>query len=286
VILILFSYEIMSTIYEWVFRKTVARIQGRIGPLYAGPFGILQPLADFVKLLGKEDIKNKYMDPFVEIIAVVVVILTTFSLTFLPFPEPIFTNELSLLFLIAFISIESLLIFLAALGSGSVYSTVGGMRLANQTIVFKIPLALSLLAVGAKVGTFDVLVLAQSSNIVLAPLAFVVFLFACLAELSLVPFDTPEAESELVAGWWTELSGTRLALFRFNHDLKYVLLAFLTTTIFLGGGEPLIFLIKSTLVVILLAYIHATSPRLRIDQISSLLWKYGIPLAIIQMVVL
>jgi NADH-quinone oxidoreductase subunit H len=286
VILILFSYEIVSTFYEWVFRKVVARLQGRIGPLYAGPSGVLQPIADFIKLLGKEDITNRYMDPIVEIFSVVVVILTTLSMTLLPFPEAIFTNEFSLLALVAFITVESLLVFFAALGTSSAYGTIGGMRLANQTIVFKIPLVLSLLAVGAKIGTFDVLVLAQTANIFVAPIAFVVFLVASLAELSLVPFDTPEAESEIVGGWWTEMSGTKLALFRFNHDLKFVLMAFLTTTVFLGGGSVPIFFIKSTVIIVLLAYIHATSGRLRIDQLSKLLWKYGIPLAILQMVVL
>ena len=273
ILVILISYFIISLIYEWIYRKIIALIQGRMGP------GILQPLTDLIKLLGKGDGYNP--DFFVGLVALA---LTTLSLCLLPFQNPILKSEFSLLTLFAFVITESVIIFLSALKSGRAHLTKKSI-LTNLVVTLKLPLILSLFAVGVRTKTFDLLVLAQTPNAISAPLAFLAFLLALFAETSLAPLETLQPESELVAGWFSGLRGRKFAIFLLNQNLKQVLLAFVSTTVFLGGGDLPAFITKSTLTLVLMAFFRGISGRLRMDQMAAIIVKYGIPLTILQLII-
>ncbi len=286
VVLILFSYEIISTIYEVILRRVVGKLQGRIGPAYVGPLGLLQPVADFLKLLSKEDVSTNKMNWMVELIPLLTVIVTTLALALLPFPVQVIPHKYGVLVLIALMSVEAGLTFVAGILSGGIYSKIGGMRLGIQSFMIKLLTLLSIVAVIKSAGSYDLGVISQEWHLFSAPLAFVMFIIAGWGELSVLPLEVSEAEAEIVAGWMTEFSGIKLALLRFNHDLKYALIPFLTTTLFLGGGNPLIFGAKATIVLLTIAFVHATSARLRIEQITSLVWRYALPIALLQVVIL
>ena len=274
----------LALFYEWVLRKTAARLQGRKGPLYAGPFGVLQPLADLIKLIAKEDISHEFTDPLFNILPALSLSITILALFLIPI-SPAADFSVSLLLLCALLILESVTLFLAAYSASSKYSIVGGMRYASQVLVIEVPLLISLLSPAILIGSFSISDV-SGWNILKLPLAFLIFLISLIVELNLLPFDMPEARSELTGGWLTEFSGKKLEILNLNHDLKLVLASFLITTIFLGGGSLLIFLIKSTSVVLIFSIIHSTFARFRIDKFVSKIWKILIPLALLQVILI
>jgi NADH-quinone oxidoreductase subunit H len=285
---------------EWIDRKFFARVQNRYGPLYTGPSGIFQPLADFIKLLSKEDITPKASDGF--LFNLTPILYATLPLTAL-FIMPIMGQtgmiafEGDLIFLLFIFGLMTIIIFLAGWSSMSRFSIIGSVRSALQMLSYEIPLGLVLIgpAIAAKSLSVSGIVQWQSSNaawvIWLQPIGFLVLMTCLLAELELIPFDIPEADTEIVAGWRTEFSGRKLAMFRLGRDLEVVLCAALATSLFLGGAQPIwvvppvvAFLLKTIAVIVLFSFIRSLFARFRIDQVISGMWKYLLPVATLQII--
>lgn len=292
----------LALFYEWVDRKFLARLQNRYGPLYTGPSGLLQPFADFIKLLSKEDITPKAADKFM--FSCAPLFLLSFPLLAL-FLVPItgltalVSFEGDLIFVMFLFTLIAITIFIAGWSSVNRFSTVGGVRAAFQMLGYEIPMTLVMVgpAIAARTLSISQIVGWQSHNAAwfmwLQPLGFAIFVLCLLAELEFIPFDIPEAGTEIVAGWVTEFSGRKLALIRLGKDMELVLAASLITSLFLGGPNcslPILaivfFLLKTTLVVVLLTTLRALFARFRIDQMIAGAWKYLLPLAILQMVLI
>lgn len=294
----------IAFVFEWLERKTSARVQGRLGPIVAGPFGILQPVADFIKLNLKEEIIPEFSDRVVFSYGPPLLFSApAVGLVFIPVagPEAILTSSYGLLFILFILSFSSLMTALMGYSSAGRYSTIAIGRLILQYVSYEIPLALSIVSAGILAGTLSIdgIVSAQSRIwfVVLAPLSFVVFIIASLAELEKPPFDIPSAKTEIVAGWMTEFSGRTLAYIKLAENLSYVFLAAIAVTLFLGGpsgpmfvSNPLwqnvlytfYFLIKLLGVGFLIFTLKTALARVRIDQATELFWLVLTPLCLLQ----
>jgi len=294
----------LAFFYEWVDRKIYARLQNRVGPLYAGPHGVLQPIADFIKLLAKEDITPEAVDKSIFNIAPILSLSLIFTaVTLLPMSgvSGLVSFEGDVILAMALMVLYVIVVFLAGFSSTNRFSIVGSERTVLQLLGYEIPLSLSVVSVALAAGTFSLAKIVQHQNIwfIFGPniISFAIFLIAGQAELERIPFDIPEAEQEIVAGWLTEYSGKKLALFRLSHDLELLFVAGLATTLFWGGPGPIIpslpsflqaafsiifFVLKTTVVVFLLSTMRAVFARFRIDQMVEFSWKYLIPLSFLQ----
>ncbi|MCW3990084.1 MAG: NADH-quinone oxidoreductase subunit H [Candidatus Bathyarchaeota archaeon] len=299
---------------EWVSRKFVARLQNRVGPLYTGWEGILQPLADSIKLLAKEDITPKAADKFVFAlmpVAVFALPLTAIflipiqSLTNLWGYSPIVSFEGDLIIVLFLLSVIILSIFLAGWSSANRFGIIGATRAALQMLAYEIPLGIAMIgpAIFARSLSIGKIVEWQAQsmhnflsapNLMAIPVAlllavgFIICTVCLLAELELRPFDSPEAETEIVHGWQVEYSGKKLGLLRLGHDVKLVLASALLTSLFLGGPigpwpiPPVVwFLLKTAVCVLILSNASALFARLRIDQMLGGSWRYLAPLSIL-----
>jgi len=291
----------LAFLYEWIDRKLFARVQSRYGPLYTGPSGILQPLADFIKLLAKEDIVPAACDRHLFMwVPIIYAVLPLTALFIIPVAAQtgLVAFEGDLIFLVFLFALTTIVVFLAGWSSMNRFSIIGGVRSALQMLGFEIPLGLAIIgmAIAAQSLSISEIVRWQSGNwwgIWLQPIGFAVIMICILAELEYVPFDIPEAETEIVAGWQTEFGGRRLALFRLGKDLETVLVSALVAALYLGGPQQLGFLppvagflIKSVAVLALLSFARALFARFRIDQMVSGMWTYLLPLAILQIVLI
>jgi NADH-quinone oxidoreductase subunit H len=297
VILILAAYLVL------IERKLLGRIQERIGPNRAGPFGLLQPLADGIKMITKEDFKPAAADKWLFYLAPAMAAIPAIMIfALIPFGAPVtvFGHRVKLqvvdlnVGLLLFIAFSSIAVYGVALGgwaSNSKYSLLGAIRGLAQLISYEIPMGLSLVPVVMLAGSFQlsVIVNAQASCwfIVYQPLAFILFLISIIAEVKRIPFDIPEAEGELVAGFHTEYSGMRFGLFFVGEYINIIVLGGLAATFFLGGWHgpflpPVIwFLIKALAFAFLVIWIRGTLPRLRYDQLMHFGWKVLTPLALL-----
>ena len=300
-------FSILGLIFEWIDRKFYARLQNRVGPLYTGPRGFLQPFADFVKLMAKEDIVPEGAEkPIFSSIPVFALALSLFAVLFLPVygTEGIISFEGDIIVLMVIMTTFVILVFLGGLSSASRYSEVGAERSILQLLGYEIPLVASVLgaaAITASMGgslSIKGIVEAQSGwwgILGIQALGFAIFLLSAQAELERVPFDIPEAETEIVAGWMTEFSGKKLALLRLARDIELAFLCGLGATLFLGGPQPvlpgltgivvstILFVVKSVVILLILTVIRAAMSRLRIDQMVNFAWKYLMPLSILQL---
>lgn len=284
-------------------RKLLGRMQVRYGPNRAGPFGLLQPLADTVKMLLKEDIVPPGADRFIFLFAPAVVAgATLLAFAAVPFGPPltlfghqvpmvITDMNVGLLFLLGLSSLSVYGVTLAAWSSDNKYSLLGGIRGAAQMISYELPLALALVPVvmQAKSLNLTAIVAAQQGCwfVLTQPLAFLIFLISAMAESKRIPFDLPEAESELMAGFHTEYSGMRFGLFFLGEYVNMILIGALVAIFFLGGWSgpwlpPMVwFFLKVMCVPVFLIWTRASLPRLRYDQLMSLGWKGLTPLALV-----
>jgi NADH-quinone oxidoreductase subunit H len=287
----------------WVERKLLGRLQVRYGPNRAGRFGLLQPLADLIKLITKEDTVPEAADKTIFLLAPAVM-GTTAMLIFavIPFgngftlwgrsmPMVITDLNVGLLFAIALSSLGVYGVALGGWASNSKYSLLGGIRGAAQMISYELSLGLSLVPIVMQAGSFSLvdIVNAQAHYpfILVQPISFLIFFISAVAEIKRIPFDLPEAENELVAGYHTEYSGMRFGLFFLGEYITLIVLGGLVAAFFLGGWRgpllpPLVwFILKVLVIVFVMIWMRGTLPRLRYDQLMSLGWKGLIPLALL-----
>jgi NADH-quinone oxidoreductase subunit H len=288
-------------------RKLLGRMQSRYGPNRVGPFGALQPMADILKLLTKEQFRPTTSVGFLFAIAPVISILTAVAaFAIIPFgdvqdifgtPVGLYGVDVSIgpLYVLAFGAIAFYGIMLGGWSSGSKYSFLGAMRGAAQLISYEVAQGLALLGVLFSAQTLSLtgIVHAQAGMWYFVPqlTGFLIFLIAGFAETNRAPFDLTEADAELVGGYNTEFGGGRFASYYFAEYLNVVVVAGITTTVFLGGWllpfgldppgwvDPLVVLAKMLLITFLFIWVRATLPRLRYDQLMSFGWKVLLPLA-------
>jgi NADH-quinone oxidoreductase subunit H len=285
-------------------RKIQAIIQDRVGPLHTGPWGLLQTFADALKLLTKEDIRARATDKWFFLSAPAIVLSPMLaSYVVIPFAPGLVPADLNigLLYLSTLGSMTVLGVVIAGWASNNKYSLMGGLRSAGQLISYEVPQILSLVTLVLVAGTLSMVGIAEGQpdwrmNFLILPLAFVTYFIAGLAETNRAPFDLPEAESELVAGFLTEYSGMRWAIFFLSEYGEITVVCSIVTTLWFGGWHgpftdvfPLLgvlwFTLKTYLFVLVFMWIRATLPRLRIDQLMSLCWKLLIPVTLTNLAV-
>ncbi len=282
----------------WLERRLLALWQDRYGPNRVGPFGIFQVIADMIKIFFKEDWIPPFADKFVFFIAPGIIMLTVLmSFAVIPVAPGIGVMDINVgvLFFLAMSSLGAYSVVLGGWSSNNKYSLLGGLRAASQMISYEVFMGLSLLGVVAMAGSFNLreIVNAQAGmwNIVPQFFGFVVFTVAGLAEMHRLPFDIPEAESELVAGFHSEYSGMKFGMFFVGEYIGIVLISAVITTFFLGGWmgpflPPIIwFFIKLFAFICFFILLRASLPRPRFDQLMSWGWKLMLPLAILNLVV-
>ncbi|MDM7202866.1 MAG: NADH-quinone oxidoreductase subunit NuoH [Thermodesulfobacteriaceae bacterium] len=301
--LIVVSITLLHVAYlTYAERKIIARMQQRLGPNRVGPRGLLQPIADVLKLLQKEDIIHPQVDkPIFKIAPLISLVCAATGIALIPLWKNFVLSNLNvgLLFILALSSLSAYGTILSGWASNSRYAFLGALRSSAQVISYEIAMSLSLLSVVLMAGSFNLqeIVKAQLSEpykIYLIPqiIAFFVFIISAFAETNRVPFDLPEAETELVAGYFTEYSGIRFALFYLAEYFGMIIMSSLAVTCFLGGyggpftipGLPFFwFLIKLYLILFTYIWVRATLPRYRYDQLMGLGWKVLIPLALLNL---
>ena len=301
VVSLLAMFSILSFIVlslTWLERKALGRLQLRLGPTRTGPMGLLQPLADAVKLILKEDIVPTASDKAIFWIAPVIVVISAFMIwVTIPGSQGLVLRnlELGLFYIIAFAVVGILGLVLAGWGSANKYGVLGGLRSAAQLISYEIPVILVVVAVAMLAQSLDLTVIVNAQSklpyIVLMPLGIVVFFIAGLAEVGRTPFDIYHAESEVVGGPFVEYSGAHWAVFFLAEYINTFAIAALTTLLFLGGWlGPFLpgivwFLIKVYAVILVIFWIRGTFPRLRMDQLMAFAWKAMVPLSFYLIVV-
>ena len=288
-------------------RKSLARIQQRLGPTRVGFKGILQPVADALKLISKEDVLPSWADRGVYWVAPIVVFVPAFMVwATIPIAEDLVVSNLDLgLFYIVAISVLSVMgLVMAGWGSGNKWAMMGGLRAAGQLVSYEIPFIKSILTVAVLAQTLNLeqIVSGQSmvAYILIQPMAFFIFLTSGLAELGRTPFDIHHAESEVVGGPFVEYSGAHWSVFYLAEYLNTFTVAVLAVILFLGGWmwptmpftgslhtvlSVILFVFKTACVVWLIFWIRGTYPRIRIDQLMSFGWKLLIPMSFVNMMV-
>jgi NADH-quinone oxidoreductase subunit H len=301
IVIFLFILQIVPLIL-WAERKLLGRFQSRLGPNRVGPRGLLQPLADVLKLLSKEQSTPETAVPWMMAIAPVIYIVTAVAtLAILPFGPPgVWGGDfglygmdvpIGLLYFFAFGSLAFYGLVLGGWASGSKYSFLGAMRSAAQLISYEVALGLSLLGVAMTAGSLSVVDIVQAQGdmwfVVPQFVGFLIFMVAGFAESARAPFDLPESDAELVSGYNTEFGGMRFGSFFMAEYIEVVIISGVAAACFLGGWHgpgpealgPLWMLLKLLLGVILFIWVRATLPRLRYDQLMSFGWKILLPLA-------
>ena len=283
----------------WVERRLLAVWQDRYGPNRTGPFGLLQVLADMIKIFTKEDWIPPFADKPVFVIAPAIIMITVLlSFAVVPFAPGIIVtniNNVALLFFLGMSSLGVYSIVLAGWSSGNKYSLLGGLRASAQMISYEVFMGMSLMGVVLLSGSFDLTTIVQAQRnlwfIIPQFLGFVLFLIAGVAESRRLPFDLPEAEAELVAGFHSEYSGMKFGMFFVGEYLGVLLISSMITVLFLGGWmgpvlPPVLwFLIKMFALVSFFILLRATLPRPRFDQLMAWGWKLMLPLALANLLV-
>ena len=312
----------------WLERKVSAWMQRRMGPTEVGPWGMFQTLADMVKLISKQLITPANVDkPLYHLAPLVVFAPVIAAASLFPFSESVAVThlDLSLLLVFAFAGIGIIGIFMAGWGSNNKYALLGAMRSVAQNISYEIPLILSALSIVMLVNGLDQTILVSDGDggastplavnglnmahivlmqdrltllgiegwwfLLLQPVAAVIYLIAATAETNRAPFDIPEAESELIAGFHTEYSGMRFALFFFAEYSNMFIVSMVATVLFLGGWSgpyfdgPIMFFAKVYACIFVIMWFRWTFPRLRFDQLMSFCWMVLVPLSILNLLV-
>jgi NADH-quinone oxidoreductase subunit H len=298
IILILANAVLLgAALVTWLERRLLGRLQNRIGPNRWGPFGLLQPIADLAKLLIKEDLTPSGADRVIFTLVPVVMMAPLLLLTaVIPFSKNTALADLNVgvLYILAVSSVTTIGVFMAGWSSNNRYALFGAARAVAMLISYEVPVVLSLLGVVMVAGSMSLGAIVESQAIpflLVQPLALFVFITGMSAELNRTPFDMAEAESELIAGYHTEYSGIKFALIFAAEAGGMLVVSAIIATLFLSGwGGPLAsfvgwlwFLFKTFLVIFVFVWIRATYPRLRLDQIMALSWKFLLPLSLINL---
>lgn len=283
--------------FIWFERRLLGRFQIRLGPNRVGPFGLLQPIADGLKVLLKEDIIPSRGDKWVHWLAPIVALVPAMMIfAVIPFQNGALLADLNIgiLYIMAVSSVVVIGVFMAGWASSNKYSLLGAMRTIAQEVSYEIPLVLSIIGVVLIAGSLslnDIVEAQEVPFILLQPLGFFIYFTSALAEINRTPFDLLEAESEVIAGFHTEYSGMKFGMFYLMEYAEVLAVAAIVTTLFLGGWKgPLLapwmwFFIKVTTVFFFIVWIRATLPRLRIDQVMAFAWKFLLPLALINLLI-
>jgi NADH-quinone oxidoreductase subunit H len=295
---ILFVVLTIGGLLIWLERRLLGLWQDRYGPNRVGPFGLLQVLADMIKVFTKEDWIPPFADKAVFIIApAVIVVVVLMSFTIIPFAPGIEVVDLNigLLFFLAMSSLGVYSVALAGWASSSKYSLLGGLRASAQMLSYEVFMGLSLMGVVMIAGSFNLREIVEAQRhvwfVAWQPIGFVIFFIAGIAETHRLPFDLPEAESELVAGYHSEYSGMKFGMFFVGEYLGITLISALTVALFFGGWlgpalPPLVwFLIKTFAFISFFILLRASLPRPRYDQLMSFGWKVMLPLALLNLIV-
>jgi NADH-quinone oxidoreductase subunit H len=294
-VLILAFVLIMIMVFIYMERKIIGRFQIRYGPNQAGPRGILQPVADAIKVLLKEDIVPAKGDKWVHFLAPIVPFVAALMIfAVVPFQDGAALVDLNIgiLYIVAISSLSVVGIFMAGWGSNNKFSLLSAMRTVAQMVSYEVPLLLSIAGVIIITGSLSMSQIVEAQSIpfiLLQPLGFLIYFLCAASEINRAPFDLLEAESEIIAGFHTEYSGMKFALFYLGEYGHALAVATITTTLFLGGwAGPILppflwFLIKVVLVFGLLLWTRATLPRLRVDQLMGFAWKFLLPLALVNL---
>jgi NADH-quinone oxidoreductase subunit H len=282
----------------WVERRLLGFFQERYGPNRAGPFGVLQVVADMVKIFTKENWIPPFADKAVFVISPAIIMITTLaSFAVIPIAPAILVSDLDigLLFFLAMSSFAVYSVALAGWSSNNKYSLLGSIRAVGQMVSYEVFMGISLLGVVVMTGSFSLndIVAAQRGLWFVVPqfVGFVVFFIAGLAETRRLPFDLPEAESELVAGYHTEYSGFKFAMFYVGEYIGITLISMMIVTLFFGGWQgpvlpPIVwFLLKTGAFLALFILVRAALPRPRYDQLLAFGWKIMLPLALANLAV-
>ena len=301
-----------ALVMVYLERKFLGDIQSRIGPnRVGGRYGVLQLIADAIKLFTKEDIIPANADKWLFIGAPIVALTSGFLMVaVLPFDYLLINGsyyavnvtrmDISILYLEAVSGLAVFAIFMAGWGSGSKYSMLGGFRNIAKMIGYEIPLGVSIISVAIMAQSLDIVEIVESQNffwnIMIHPLAFIVFGICLVADVGRIPFDQTESEEEIIAGWATEYSGMRWGLAFFAEYLHAVVGSFVVVLLFLGGwnGLPIVgnlyipgifwLIIKTIMVIMFFIWTRAALPRYRIDQVVDLGWKCLLPLSLLCLV--
>ena len=295
--LLINTFMVLTMIYIYMERRLIGRFQSRVGPNRVGPFGLLQPIADAIKLLTKEDTIPDGADKWVFNLAPIVMLAPLLLvLAVLPFGKDSFLANLNIgiLFIVAVTSVNTLAMFMAGFASGNRYSMFGGMRAVAQLISYEIPVVLAIVGVLLLSGSFSLVSIVEAQRlpfILLQPLGFFIFVAGSSAEMNRTPFDLVEADSELVAGYQTEYSGMKWGLFMLAEFGAVLVTSGVIVTLYLKGWEGpflpshLWFLIKVFSLAFIFLWVRATLPRLRIDQVMDFAWKFLLPLGLVNIFV-
>lgn len=298
---------------SYIERKLVARFQVRYGPNRAGPFGALQPIADALKMVFKEEIIPLHVDRLVYVLAPALTVIpalviwavipvsggsiTIFGQTITPYVADV---NVGLLYILAIASLGTYGIVLAGWSSNNKYSLLGGLRTGSQMLSYELPMGIALASVVLIAGSLSLVDIVNSQSViwfvVLQPIGFIIYFISGLAEAGRSPFDLPETENELVSGFATEYGGIKFALFFMGEYIHMITISALTTTFFLGGwygpfvGQiPILglayFLVKVAFMIFLIIWVRASLPRVRYDQLMRFCWKLLLPLSLLNLAV-
>jgi NADH-quinone oxidoreductase subunit H len=294
-------------------RKLVARFQVRYGPNRAGPFGFMQPIADALKMVFKEEIIPLHVDRLVYLLAPALAVIpalviwavipvagesvTLFGQTITPYVADV---NVGLLYILAIASLGTYGIVLAGWSSNNKYSLLGGLRTSSQMLSYELPMGIALVSVVLIAGSLSLVDIVNAQKVlwfvVLQPIGFIIYFISGLAEAGRSPFDLPETENELVSGFATEYGGIKFALFFMGEYIHAITISALATTFFLGGWYgpfvervPILglayFLIKVSAVIFLIVWVRASLPRVRYDQLMRFCWKFLLPLSLLNLAV-
>lgn len=300
-IVILFVFYIfMAMAFIYFERRVISRFQIRIGPNRIGPFGLLQPVADVIKILIKEDIVPNNVDKWIYILAPAVAVVPSILIfAVIPFNNGAALVDLNIgiLYIVAISSVSVVGLVMAGWSSNNKYSLISVMRVIAQVVSYEIPMALSILGIIVFSGTLSLNAIVQGQTvpyILVQPLGFLIYFLASMAEINRTPFDLLEAEGEIVAGYNIEYSGFKFALFFLTEYAEAIGVSAIISTLYLGGWKgPFLpqsfgfvwFLIKVFVVFAGIIWVRATLPRLRIDQVMGFAWKCLLPLAFINLLI-
>jgi len=296
---ILVTVIIVAAMLIWVERRLLGLWQERLGPNRVGPFGLLQVVADMIKIFSKEDWVPPFADKFSFILAppiIMVVILMSF--TVIPFAPGVgvIDSDIGVLFVLAMASLGAYSVMLGGLSSNNKYALLGSLRAAAQMVSYEVFMGISLLGVVALAGSFNLreIVLAQTDGWYVIPqfIGFVIFMIAGVAESHRLPFDIPEAEQEIVAGYHTEYSGMKFGMFFVGEYLGVLLISSLLVVLFFGGWlgpgflPPMVwFLLKTAFFIALFILLRAAIPRPRYDQLMRYGWLFLLPLSLLNLLI-